>query len=56
MTIPYWIFLGVHYRLGMMLSRESVKTRMEGSSDDGGMSFTEFSYQTFQGYDFLKLK
>ena len=46
---PAWIdiFLGVHYRLGTMLSRESVKTRMEGGADDGGMSFTEFSYQIF---------
>ena len=29
---------------------------MEGGADEGGMSFTEFSYQIFQGYDFLKLR
>jgi tyrosyl-tRNA synthetase len=39
-----------------MLSRESVKTRMEGGAEEEGMSFTEFSYQLFQGYDFYKLR
>lgn len=48
--------IGVHYRVNTMLSRDSVRSRMEDSSDDGGMSFTEFSYQIFQGYDFYKLK
>jgi tyrosyl-tRNA synthetase len=35
-----------------MLSRNSVKTRMEARD---GMTFTEFSYQIFQGYDFGRL-
>ncbi len=43
--------VGVHFRLGSMLSRDSVKQRMDGE----GMSFTEFSYQIFQGYDFYRL-
>jgi tyrosyl-tRNA synthetase len=34
--------VGVHFRLASMLSRESVKQRL-----DSGMSFTEFSYQLF---------
>lgn len=38
--------IGVHFRLGRMLSRESVKGRMGVGigSEDGGMSFTEFTY------------
>ena len=44
--------VGKHFRLGNMLAKESVKSRM--ASDDG-ISFTEFSYQIFQGYDFYKL-
>lgn len=43
--------VGVHFRLASMLSRDSVKQRL-----DAGMSFTEFSYQLFQGYDFLRLR
>ena len=34
-----------------MLSRESVKARLEA----GGISYTEFSYQILQAYDFLEL-
>jgi len=43
---------GKYFRMGVMLSRDSVRTRL--SSDDG-MSFTEFSYQLLQAYDFLYL-
>lgn len=35
-----------------MLSRSSVQSRLEA---EGGMSFTEFTYQTFQAYDWLHL-
>lgn len=41
-------FLTVNY----MMSKESVKRRIEGES---GISFTEFSYQLLQGYDFVML-
>lgn len=41
--------VGKHFRMGPMLAKESVRTRIQ--SDDG-MSFTEFSYQLLQGYDF----
>jgi tyrosyl-tRNA synthetase len=44
--------VGRYFRMGVMLGKDSVKTRME--SDDG-MSFTEFCYQILQGYDFLHL-
>jgi tyrosyl-tRNA synthetase len=43
---------GKHFRLSTMLGKESVKLRL--ASDDG-MSFTEFSYQVLQGYDFYHL-
>lgn len=44
--------IGKHFRLGPMLAKDSVKSRL--NSEDG-MSFTEFSYQVLQGYDFLHL-
>jgi tyrosyl-tRNA synthetase len=44
--------VGKHFRMGTMLGKESVRARMD--SEDG-MSFTEFSYQLLQAYDFLHL-
>lgn len=44
--------VGKHFRMGVMLSKESVRARMQS---DEGMSFTEFSYQLLQGYDFYHL-
>ncbi len=44
--------IGKYFRIGQMLSKDSVKLRMESEE---GMSFTEFSYQVLQGYDFLYL-
>jgi len=44
--------VGKYFRIGPMLSKDSVKTRM---NSEEGMSFTEFSYQILQGYDFLYL-
>ena len=41
---------GKHIPINYMLAKDSVKTRMET-----GMSFTEFSYQLVQGYDFYHL-
>ncbi|MCX6990777.1 MAG: tyrosine--tRNA ligase [Chlamydiae bacterium] len=40
--------IGKHFRLGSMLAKDSVKTRVQSEE---GMSFTEFSYQMLQGYD-----
>lgn len=45
--------VGKYFRLGPMLAKDSVKGRMQSEE---GMSFTEFCYQTLQGYDFLYLK
>lgn len=44
--------VGKHFRLGPMLAKESVKQRMQSEE---GMSFTEFSYQILQGFDFYYL-
>eukprot|EP00158_Paraphelidium_tribonemae_P003761 Partr_v1_DN26352_c0_g1_i1_m43352 putative tyrosyl-tRNA synthetase len=44
---------GKFMRLGDMLSRDSVKSRLASSS---GISFTEFSYQLLQAYDFFHLR
>ncbi|XP_063961290.1 tyrosine--tRNA ligase, mitochondrial-like [Lytechinus pictus] len=43
---------GRFFRMGSMLSRQSVQTRL---SSPEGMSFSEFTYQIFQAYDFLHL-
>ncbi|CAL4060371.1 unnamed protein product, partial [Meganyctiphanes norvegica] len=43
---------GRHCRLGAMLSRTSVQTRL---NTDDGMSFTEFTYQVAQSYDWMHL-
>jgi tyrosyl-tRNA synthetase len=45
--------VGKHFRMGAMLGRESVQRRLAG---DSGMSYTEFSYQMLQAYDFLELR
>ncbi len=45
--------VGKHFRIGTMLAKDSVRARMEASEE--GMSYTEFSYQLLQGYDFYKL-
>lgn len=44
--------VGRHFRMGSMLSLTSVKSRLEREQ---GMSFTEFTYQIFQAYDWLHL-
>ena len=44
--------VGKHFRMGVMLAKDSVKSRVQSEE---GMSFTEFSYQTLQGYDFYHL-
>jgi len=44
--------VGKHFRVGDMMGKESVRKRLES---DAGMSFTEFSYQLLQAYDFLHL-
>ncbi len=43
---------GKHITVNYMMAKDSVKKRLEG---DSGMSFTEFTYQLIQGYDFYYL-
>jgi len=44
--------VGKHITVNYMMSKDSVKKRLEG---EAGMSFTEFTYQLVQGYDFYWL-
>lgn len=44
--------IGKHITVNYMMAKESVKKRLEGES---GMSFTEFSYQLIQGFDYYWL-
>lgn len=54
---------GRHFRMGSMLSRSSVQSRLHSDASSSsssaaassGMSFTEFTYQIFQAYDWLHL-
>ena len=49
--------VGKHLSVNYMIAKDSVKKRMTSSDDKDaeGLSFTEFSYQLVQGYDFLHL-
>src|SRR5262245_12082556 len=44
--------VGKFFRIGVMMAKDSVRGRMESEE---GLSFTEFSYQLLQGYDFYHL-
>jgi len=45
--------IGKHFSLNVMLAKDSVKSRLES---EGGISFTEFSYQLLQANDFFHLR
>ena len=45
--------IGKHITVNYMMAKDSVKKRLNGEGE--GMSFTEFSYQLLQGYDYLHL-
>jgi tyrosyl-tRNA synthetase len=45
--------IGKHFSLNVMLAKDSVRSRMEG---DHGISYTEFSYQLLQAFDFYNLR
>jgi tyrosyl-tRNA synthetase len=54
-AVPLTDFLrdvGKHFKVNVMLNRESVRRRLESEE---GISFTEFSYMLLQAYDFLVL-
>lgn len=44
--------VGKHFRVGTMIKKDAVATRL---NSDAGISFAEFSYQVLQGLDFLEL-
>jgi len=44
--------IGKHYRVGTMLRKDAVAARL---NSDAGISYTEFSYQILQGFDYLEL-
>jgi len=46
--------VGKHITVNYMMAKDSVKKRLTGEANDG-MSFTEFTYQLVQGYDFMHL-
>merc|ERR1719158_721677 len=55
---------GRKFRMGKLLSRDSVQARLAAgdtkdggkANPDGGLSFTEFTYQVFQAYDWFHLR
>lgn len=47
--------IGKHITVNYMMAKESVKKRLNGEAGQG-LSFTEFTYQLVQGYDFLYLR
>lgn len=47
--------IGKHLTVNYMMAKDSVKKRFSGQDGAEGMSFTEFTYQLLQGYDFLHL-
>ena len=49
-VIPFLRDIGKHFSVGTMIARESVRARL-----GAGISFTEFTYQVLQAYDFLAL-
>ena len=46
--------VGKHITVNYMMAKDSVQQRLNGTARDG-LSFTEFTYQLLQGYDFLWL-
>ena len=56
-TVSFLRDIGKHFRVNAMLSRDSVKSRMQGTDANSidGISFTEFSYQVLQANDFYQL-
>lgn len=51
-SIEFLRDIGKQFRIGQMMGKESVRARLQSEE---GMSFTEFSYQLLQGYDFYYL-
>jgi tyrosyl-tRNA synthetase len=52
-TLDFLRDVGKHFSVNSLLRKESVRRRLE--EEEGGISFTEFSYSLMQAYDFLVL-
>jgi len=52
-TVDFLRDVGKHFSVNALLRKESIRRRLE--EEDGGISFTEFSYVLMQAYDFLVL-
>ncbi|NUN08654.1 MAG: tyrosine--tRNA ligase [Ignavibacteriaceae bacterium] len=56
LSIIEWLReIGKYFSINYMLSKESVKRRLEDKERETGLSYTEFSYMLMQAYDFLHL-
>lgn len=53
-TVDFLRDVGKHFSVNALLRKESIRRRLE--EEDGGISFTEFSYVLMQAYDFLVLR
>lgn len=51
-ALDYLREIGTHYRVGTMVKKDAVSSRLASAE---GISYTEFSYQILQGLDFLEL-
>ncbi|XP_071444800.1 tyrosine--tRNA ligase, mitochondrial [Hetaerina americana] len=51
-VVDFVSHIGCHFRVGSMLSKTMVQSRL---ASEAGLSFSEFAYQTFQAYDWLHL-
>ena len=52
-TVDFLRDIGKHFSVNALLRKESIRRRLE--DEDGGLSYTEFSYALMQAYDFLVL-
>lgn len=52
-VLTFLLDIGKHFSVNQMINKEAVKQRL--NRDDSGISFTEFSYNLLQGYDFACL-
>jgi tyrosyl-tRNA synthetase len=52
-TVDFLRDIGKHFSVNALLRKESIRRRLE--DEDGGLSYTEFSYALMQAYDFLIL-
>ncbi len=52
-TVDFLRDIGKHFSVNALLRKESIRRRLE--EEDGGISFTEFTYALMQAYDFLVL-